>query len=164
MAMKFNADEILGIAIRIEQNGAVFYRRAAQIATNKGNVEYLHSLADMEDNHALVFEKMRASLKANEKEPTTYDPDDETALYLAATADTHRGEGSSFAASGLTGKESITDILTTAIELEKRSILFYLGIKNMVPETLGRDRIDRIIDQEMGHVATLTRELKKVKG
>jgi len=59
----------------------------------------------------------------------------------------------------LTGKESIGEILKTAIGLEKDSIVFYLGIKDLVAPDLGRGRIDEIIHQEMGHIATLSGRL-----
>ena len=52
------------------------------------------------------------------------------------------------------------DVLRKAIELEKDAIIYYLGMKDAVPEDLGRDRIDRIIRQEMGHVVLLTARLR----
>ena len=41
-------------------------------------------------------------------------------------------------------------ILKGAIEAEKDSIVFYLGMKNAVPENLGQDKIEAIIQEEMG--------------
>ena len=55
------------------------------------------------------------------------------------------------------------DILKIAIELEKKSILFYLGVKDMVPAKLGKDSIDHIIDEEKGHVVLLSKELHAVR-
>ena len=54
------------------------------------------------------------------------------------------------------------EILRIALDLEKKAILFYLGLKDVVPENLGKDKIDRIIDEEKSHVVTLTQELKKL--
>ena len=54
---------------------------------------------------------------------------------------------------------SITEILKSAIEAEKDSIVFYLGMKEAVPESLGQDRINRIIKEEMGHIRMLSKEL-----
>jgi rubrerythrin len=64
----------------------------------------------------------------------------------------------------LTGKETMEDILNTAIGLEKDSIVFYLGIKEIVPKRLSRQRIDDIIKEEMGHIAVLSKELAALKG
>ena len=50
-----------------------------------------------------------------------------------------------------------------AIELEQKSILFYVGLRDMVPEKLGRDRVDTIIEEEKGHVTSLSREIERLK-
>ena len=69
-------------------------------------------------------------------------------------------EGAPSAAAALTGRESISDVLSTAIELEKKSILFYVGLKALVPESLGADKVEAIIKEEAGHVALLSSKLK----
>jgi rubrerythrin len=63
----------------------------------------------------------------------------------------------------LTGKETKEDILKAAIGYEKDSIVFYLGIKEVVPPELGKDRIDAILKEEMSHVAVLSDELASSK-
>ncbi|MBN1669880.1 MAG: ferritin family protein [Kiritimatiellae bacterium] len=160
MGIAFNADEVFEMAERIEEDGAAFYRKAAGGQSDGGKVQFLNGLAAMEDEHKQTFAAMRAGLGAADKESTTFDPDGEAALYLQAMADGHGGEGAPKAADALTGKESLADILTIAIGLEKKSILFYLGLKDMVPARLGKDKIDRIIDEERGHVGVLSRELR----
>ena len=111
MDYNFTADEIFEAAIRIEANGASFYRKAAATQSDAVNREFLEQLAKMEDRHQATFEQMRKGLKANEKQATVFDPNQETAQYLAAMADTHGGEGSPQAADALTGKESIQEIV-----------------------------------------------------
>ena len=49
--------------------------------------------------------------------------------------------------------------LEIAIGLEKDSIVFYQSMKSAVPKDLGQQRIDDIIDQEIGHILTLTKQL-----
>jgi len=78
-------------------------------------------------------------------------------------ADTHGGEGSPSAADSLTGTETMEEVLTTAIGLEKESVLFYLGIKDIVSPEYGLERIDDIIREERGHIAQLTSLLGKLK-
>jgi len=53
--------------------------------------------------------------------------------------------------------------LNTAIGLEKESVLFYLGIKDMVPPGHGLERIDEIIREERGHIVQLSSLLAKIK-
>jgi rubrerythrin len=50
-------------------------------------------------------------------------------------------------------------ILKAAIEAEKDSIVFYLGMKEAVPDNLGKGRLDHIIREEMGHVRLLSKRL-----
>ena len=66
MDYNFTADEIFEVAIRIEANGASFYRKAAALQSEDSNREFLEKLANMEDHHQLTFENMKKDLKANE--------------------------------------------------------------------------------------------------
>lgn len=162
MDYNFTADEIFEVAIRIEANGASFYRKAAATQSEESNRVFLEQLAAMEDHHQQSFEKMRKGLKANEKQATVFDPNQETAQYLAVMADTHGGEGSPKAADALTGNESIQEIIDIAIGLEKESILFYLGLKDFVPNEYGKDKLDRIIREEQRHIIQLNGFQKKL--
>ena len=54
-------------------------------------------------------------------------------------------------------------ILKAAILAEKDSIVFYLGMKDMVPDELGQSRLDDIIKEEMAHIKLLSRRLIATK-
>lgn len=160
-AYDFNAKEVFEMAVQIEKNGAAFYRKAASLQGDEENKTFLETLAKMEDRHQSDFEKMMTDLTDKEKSQTVFDPEEELFLYLKAMADAHGGEGSPDVAARLTGKETMAQIVETAIELEKESILFYVGLKDIVPPKLGRERIDDIIKEEKLHVAQLSGFLKK---
>lgn len=156
----FNADEIFEIAVQIERNGANFYRKAAEPAKGQ-NRDLLLRLAAMEDDHKETFTAMRAGLGGAEKRPITVDPSNQALLYLQAMA-----YGKVFSADpseGLTGAEPMEDILNTAIGLEKDSIVFYEGMKEVVPSAPGKEQVDAIIKQEMGHIVDLTKQLEALK-
>jgi len=163
MGMVFNADEVFEMAEQMERNGAKFYRRAAAGSADSARKETLLGLAAMEDEHEKTFQAMRAELTRQEQRPTTYDPYGEAAQYLRAMADSRVFDLKSDPSAGLTGKESVEEILRTAIGLERDSIVFYLGMKEMVPEGLGKDNIDEIIKQEMGHITSLSEQLAAVQ-
>jgi rubrerythrin len=163
MAITFNSDEVFEMAIRIESNGAVFYRKAAGMQSDAENKKFLEGLAAMEDQHQKTFAEMRKTLTEADKVGTVFDPYNEASQYLAAMADTLGGEGSPTVADALTGNETLEDILRTALGLEKDSILFYLGVKDMVPPNYGQEKIDEIIREEKRHVAQLAGLLRKVK-
>ena len=163
MAIVFNADEVFEMAIRIENNGAEFYRKAAGFQSDSKNQKFLEGLANMEDQHRKIFSEMRTTLTEKEKGPKVFDPENEASQYLAAMADTMGGEGSPSVADSLTGDETLEEILQIAVGLEKDSILFYLGIKDLIPHQSGQDRIDEIIKEERRHVVQLSNLLEKLK-
>lgn len=163
MAYNFNADEVFEMAIQIEKNGAAFYRRAAELQTEKVNKDFLETIARMEDRHKAGFEKMKATVSDIEKSQTIFDPNEEITLYLKAMADAHGGEGDPDAAALLTGNETMAQIVKTAIGLEKESILFYLGLKDIVPPKFGREKINAIIEEEKKHIVQLGGFLKKTQ-
>jgi rubrerythrin len=155
MGTAFNADEVLEMALEIERNGANFYRRAAELQQHAHSKAMLLELAAMEDDHYKSFSEMRASLTEEERKETTYDPHGELPLYLRAMADKHVFDTQADPSQKLTGKESMADVLRFAIGMEKDSIVFYLGLQDVVPPRLGGGRIKEILKEEMGHIATL---------
>jgi rubrerythrin len=159
MSIPFNADEIFEMAEQIERNGARFYRRAAEGAVDPRNRQLLLDLAAMEEEHEKVFASMRADLADKKQETAVFDPDEQAALYLRAMADGHVFDVKTDPLRLFTGRETVEDILRIAMGMEKDSIVFYLGMKELVPERLGKDRIDGIIKEEMGHLALLSNEL-----
>jgi hypothetical protein len=111
----------------------------------------------------ITFEKIKPPLSAAEKTATVFDPLGESAQYLTAMADMHGGEGSPSAADALTGQESIVEIIDIAIGLEKESILFYLGLIDLVPPKLGQDKLYNIISEERRHIIQLNGFRKKLQ-
>lgn len=162
MSIHFNADEILEMAEQIERNGMKFYRLAAQREADAGGRDTLCELARMEEDHLRIFSDMRSHLSEDERKPTTFDPYDESKLYLRAMADRNVFNIAEDPTKRLTGRETIADVLHVGIQAEKDSIVFYLGLKEMVPARLGRERVEAIIKEEMSHIATLSAMLAEV--
>lgn len=158
MSIKFNADEIFAMAVQIERNGKAFYEKAADMQPDDATRDYFMSLVEMERRHVATFEEMREQLGGSGE---TMDLYDEAGQYLDAMADGQLVEGAPRITATLTGKETIEDILRLAIGLEKDAVLFYLGMKDVVPGNLGRDQVDLIIEEEKQHIVTLTAELRK---
>lgn len=153
MSYNFNADEIFEIAEQIERNGANFYRTAAENITDEDKKKLLIHLAEMEDDHEKTFKTLRDELSENEKTMTTFDPEDEAADYLRLLADTRVFYEKEVDVT------SLNEVFKTAITAEKDSIVFYLGMKNVVPSHQGKEWLDRIIKEEMDHISLLSKEL-----
>ena len=157
MSFDFNADDIFEMAEQIERNGVKFYRTASENITDPQSKKFLIQLSQMEEEHAKLYASLRAALPEKEKTVTVFDPDNESVLYLRALADTRVFFEKTI------DMKSMKEILKSAIEAEKDSIVFYLGMKDVVPESLGKSRIDHIIKEEMGHIRSLSKELIALK-
>jgi rubrerythrin len=157
MAFDFNAKDIFEMAKQIERNGVNFYRTASANVSGDKEKQMLLTLSKMEEQHEQTFAEMEAALKSKEASSTVFDPEDEAALYLKALADTRVFFEKEVDTS------SMKSILKEAIGAEKDSIVFYLGMKDLVPDQSGKKRIDDIIKEEMGHIRLLAKELVSLK-
>lgn len=157
MTNEFNANDIFEIAIEIEKNGSAFYRAAAEKMKDQDHKAFLLELAAMEDDHEKTFSKLQKELEGSATVSTVFDPNDENILYLKALADMRV-----FAEKETPG-DDFKQIMVSAIQTEKDSIAFYLGMKAIVPEKLGRARLDDIIKEEMGHIRILTQKMMHSK-
>ena len=162
MGVTFNADEIFEMAEEMERNGAKFYRKAAENASDSQIKQILFDMADMEDGHLKTFKEMREQLSGQEKASTVFDPDNQSALYLQAMADARGYEGKITPSKELTGSETPKEILETALNSEKESVVFYFGLKSLVSAKAGRDKVEVIIIEELSHITTLLNKLKSV--
>jgi len=157
MGIDFNADEVFEIAEQIERNGVKFYRSAAENIQDADKKKLLTDLAEMEVEHEQTFKALRSKLSVDEKVQSTFDPEGDSERYLRALADTRV-----FYEKDITGT-SMEEILKTAITAEKDSIVFYLGMKDVVPAHLGQEKLNDIIKEEMGHIRLLSKELLNLK-
>ncbi|RKY07028.1 MAG: rubrerythrin, partial [Planctomycetota bacterium] len=107
-----------------------------------------------------TFSDMRKELSAEDKASNLFDPDNEVAQYLQTMADFHGIEGKASSTEKLTGNESVAEILKIAIQAEKNSIAFYVGIKDMLTSKSGKRKIRDIIIEEMAHVSTIGGKLQ----
>ena len=162
MPITFNVDEVFTLAEQIERNGAAFYRKCAEKSTEEKN--FLLNLASMEEHHLTIFQQMHQSVTSREAELFAADPDNEAGAYLNTMAGGYVFDTRKDPSATLSGSESLPDILQIAIGLEKDSIVFYLGIKEMVPKSAGKEKVDAIIKEEMRHVTMLSAKLKDVTG
>jgi rubrerythrin len=157
MGNEFNANDVFEIAKQIEINGAKFYREAANRVDEDAHKQFLIGLAEMEDSHEQIFIQMQQDLNTAEKAETTFDPEDENALYLKALADTRVFFEKDQPEATMKG------ILTSAIAAEKDSIAFYLGMKELVSAKAGRSKVEDIIKEEMSHIKLLAGKLVEFK-
>lgn len=163
MKGNFNLAEVFEIAVQIERNGAAFYRRAAERLQDKPELkELLVDLANQEEAHEGLFDGIRRHFA--DKTSTPELEDEMTQLYLDAVADGiifERKKDDQF----LSYRDwNVEDIFRMAMYKEKDSIMFYLGVKAIMPEPENKKIMDYLIHEEQRHFAVLNFNLQKLKG
>ena len=158
MSMPFNAGEVFEMAEQIERNGGKFYRTAAKKFPAVSKL--LLDLAAMEDKHLMTFSNMRSELSGTEVEEPLFDPDGQAQMYLRVMADGHVFDVKTDPVDKLANKDTPEEVLKMAIGLERDSIAFYVGLKEAVSGRAGKDKVEDIIKEEMGHIVILNQNLQ----
>jgi len=155
----FSGSEILGIGIQIEINGKAFYETLSAKTKSNAAREIFNFLAGEESRHISVFEAMLTTVENNlpaESYPEEY------SAYMKELASEHiftrKDKGVELARAARSDKEAIEK----GIGFEKDSIIFYEGMKKIIP-TYDLKVIDGLIEQEKLHLVKLTELAKNIK-
>ena len=148
----FSGSEILEIGVQIEKNGRDFYDTLAKQVKNPKAQGIFGFLAQEEEKHIVVFQNLLGSIEKHEP-PESYAG--EYSAYMNALAKeyifTQEDKGGYIARSIKTDSEAVR----IGIGFEKDSIIFYEGLKKMVPE-YDLKVVSRLIAQEQKHLIQLT--------
>lgn len=148
----FSGSEIVEIGIQIEKNGRDFYNTLVRPASNPKAKEIFKYLSGEEERHIIAFQKILGSI---EKYEPAESYSDEYFKYMNALASQHiftqENKGSHIAKQTKDDKEAVN----LGIGFEKDSIIFYEGMKKVVPA--GDLRIvEELILEEQNHLTQLT--------
>jgi len=158
MSKPFSADEVFEMAEQIERNGAKFYRAAAEKFPTVR--ELLAALAEWEDRHERAFASMRAELAGTGDNQPVFDPDGQAMMYLRVMADGHIFNVKADPAEQLAGKDTPEEVLKMAIDVERDSVAFYVGLTEAVSDKAGKEKVTDIVREEISHVAILQHKLE----
>ncbi|MCM8771578.1 MAG: ferritin family protein [Candidatus Omnitrophica bacterium] len=156
MGIFFNISEVYQFAIKIEENGERFYRKIANNVKDKEVKELFNFLADEELRHKKIFEENLS--KIEKYEPPEIYPGEYFA-YLKAYAEElifPKNIEKEFY------KEDITEAINFGIRRELDSIMYYLEIKDLIPETQ-HSELDKIIKEERSHFIKLSNLKKQIE-
>jgi len=159
MNITLGTAEIFEIAKEIELKGARFYREAAEKISNNEIKQALLELAAMEDGHLEAFRQMEKELIKQEKDRKFLVPDNKAALYLQTIANDSEGIHIKSNLDKLTDNVTMAEIFELAIDAEKSSLLFYVGLKELVSTKAEKDKVEAIIKEELGHIIALNLNL-----
>lgn len=147
----FAGSEIVEIGVQIEKNGRDFYDTLAQNAKYSKSKDIFKFLSGEEEKHIVVFQKILSSIE--KYEPAQSYPGEYFAYMNALAGEsvfTQKNKGQELARQAKNDKQAI-DI---GIGAEKDSIVFYEGMKKVVPE-YDQKAIIEVIVQEQGHLKKL---------
>jgi rubrerythrin len=147
----FRASEILDMAVQIERQGTDFYEKCAEVSQDNRIRDVLELLAEQERNHAQVFSDMKEGLD-DYVLPESYPG--ETRSYLDSFV---RDKVFAGPEQAVERSRKISDpfaVVDLALEVEKSSILFYSGMRQVVRPS-EHDAIERVIGEEHNHIRRL---------
>jgi rubrerythrin len=153
--MYYTGQEIIEIAIRIEENGHAFYTAAEKmVAGTNDNKALFRDLADKELIHIAIFQKLASKFESEEFEFNK----DEAGDYINHLADTHifgkKDAGTQLAKTVKSPKEA----LETALRFENDSVSFYSELLKRTRSD-SKKLIEQIIEEEKEHAAEIQRFL-----
>jgi len=156
----FSGSDIIDIAIHIEKNGVAFYEKALSAVQDPVIKDCFQRLADMEQKHIGIFQEL---VDVCYKKSGQQNPEDPAVCYLKAFVRGHAFAPAPGDSPPLADLQSPRDILQRAIVAEKDSIALYTGIKAFIADDLcGREKIDRVLADEMNHLAELSECLERL--
>jgi rubrerythrin len=160
MSILFSGNEIIDIAVKIEENGREFYLAAADRVEDENLQTALKKLADDEVEHKETFQ---ALYKADEDYSLLPGYSEEADAYIKAMASAQVfAPGKSVAELARSAKD-IFEVLSLAMGAEKDSILYYMEMKDWVQPKDG-DVINEVIAEERSHLKQLTDLYENIRG
>ena len=147
----FAGSEIVELGIQIEKNGRDFYNTLSGQTKNEKAKGLFEFLAEEEARHIQVFKKILEN--TTKYEPAGLDADDYYA-YMNALASEHvftqKDKGAEIAKRIKSDKEAVQ----MGIGFEEDSIVFYQGVRKIVPQ-YDQTIVDQLIAQEEQHLRQL---------
>jgi rubrerythrin len=150
---QFSVREVIEQAIQTEKLGYQFYMAMASKFGDEISLrELFETLASKEVEHEKTFTGLKEKIGDEFLENW-----DEASVYLKAIVESEFFLGNNKALPSLDHLKSAGDAVHYAMEFEKETILYFLGLKDSVKDA---KIIEQIIDEEKSHIRWLS-DLKK---
>ena len=144
----FTAQDILDIAIRLEENGEKTYRDARLHISDDGLKTLLAWIAQEEHDHARWFTELKNRLSQGEDHHLMAE------LSQALVEDVVQGQSFSLQEVDFEAIDTPDNMLRTFIGFEDDTIAFYKVLKTFIDDRAIADQLERIITEEKKHMAT----------
>jgi len=152
----FSIHDIIALAIRLEQNGESVYRAALERATDPEIRDLLEWMADAERDHARWFSDLKTVLEKDR------DAHIHGEMRRSLTDDYFGDQTFSLKDVDLASMETFEELIRTAIEFERDSILFYEMLAPFIAGKTAAETLQRILEEENLHIRKLKDLLPKI--
>ena len=160
--MNFNAQDILEIAIEIENKGRVFYLKAAEKVKDQDTKKLLLQLADWEKGHAVTFSDLLEKVNKQGEEIFNFQyGEEEVGKYLKVVADSKVFRTELSAGELLGAINGPADVLKLALQKEKDAVVYFVALKYYLLGEKYKDRVDKIIIEELNHIRFIQDKLSE---
>jgi rubrerythrin len=146
---KYSIREVIEQAIQTEKMGSELYlAMAGRFEKDEKLRKLFETLAVKEQEHEKTFTELKE--KVNNRRVEHWE---EVSQYLRAIVESEFFLGNNKALPSLDHLENIEDAVRYAIAFEKETLLYYHSMKDLIRE---QDVLNRLIDEEKGHVVWLS--------
>jgi rubrerythrin len=147
----YSIGEVIEQALQTEQLGYQYYSTMAdRFKTDPALKELFDTLSEKELHHKAVFERLKATVPATAGEPNDWN---EVTLYLRAIVESEFFLGKHKALPLMEHVKTISDAVDFAIGFEKETLLYFIGVRDVVEQKF---LIDEIINEERSHIRWLS--------
>jgi rubrerythrin len=145
-------DEIIEIAVRLEESGEAFYNAVAEKAATAGVKALFEDLAVQERYHRRVFQQMAHGTVELALSPEQWD---EFQAYTGALLQSSFFARPENALSRAAEAKDERSAMQAALDFEKEAILFFQELHNAV-RGQGQQTVERIVQEEKQHIQRLS--------
>lgn len=152
---EMNIHEAFLMAIEIEKTAREFYQRASTSAASQEFRILFNEIVEDENSHIEIFQKLHKQSEGICGKETHACHND----YVVHLIDLEP-----FLKNLSNMPSTIEEVMKTSIEAEKNAILYYMEIKNHLPEGEMHADLEKILHEEKMHFVALSELLKTMGG
>ncbi len=150
----FLIEDIIDLAIQIEQNAEKVYRDAQKKVSNPELSSFLQWLADEEMTHAKWFTGLKKTVTIEQQDP------DVAKMGKALLRDVLGSQSFSLKDADFSEIHQLSQLLSVAIEFEGDKVTFYRLLLPFIDDATTREFLESIILEEKNHIRRLKKFLK----
>jgi rubrerythrin len=146
----FLIEDLIELAIQIEQNAEKVYRNALQKISNPSLISILQWLADEEVEHARWFRELKQTIKTDVGDPAVEE------MGKALLSEVLGSQSFSLKDAKFDEMSRLGELLTLVIEFEKDKVLFYNMLQSFIEDKETLEFLQNIIEEETHHIQELS--------